>query len=112
MAATYTRVHLQAMCELLRPDKGWVEVEEHAKEYVFDFPLTSRPGVVIRVYTSIDKRTAEARRCGGDAIRVCAVNTRTNRGLVKSRRVHRTQGWRDNLKSRVLDAIKLAKERV
>jgi len=67
--------------------------------------------IVIRVYTSIQKNTSIGRRNGGDAIRVCAVNTKTDRGLVKSRRVHRTQGWRDNLKSRVMDTLTTAKER-
>ena len=110
MAATYTQITLDEMNNVLKADKGWKPFNSH-KEYVYDWCIPGLNGVVIRVYTSVAKLNDQGRRCGGDAIRVCAVNTVTDRGLVKSRRVHRTQGWRDNLKSRVLDTIKVAKER-
>jgi hypothetical protein len=111
MAATYTVVTLDEMNDVLKASKGWVQVDGSAREYVYEWKVPQCHGVVIRVYTSIHKDTAVGRRKGGDAIRVCAVNTVKDRGLVKSRRVHRTQGWRENLKSRVLDTLALAKER-
>ena len=111
MAATYTLVTLDQMQDVLKADKGWKVIDCSGKEHVFEWNVPSRNGIVIRVYTSIHKDTSVGRRKGGDAIRVCAVNTIKDRGLVKSRRVHRTQGWRDNLRSRVMDTLKLAKER-
>ena len=110
MAATYQQIELADVQDVLKAAKGWKPYNSH-KEYVYDWAVPSLNGVVIRVYTSVSKLNGQGRRCGGDAIRVCAVNTLTNRGLVKSRRVHRTQNWRDNLKSRVFEAIELSKER-
>lgn len=90
----------------LNPDKGWQPVEvERSLEHVFDFPVSKYPGVVIRVYSSIRKATAVGRRKGSDAIRVCAVDTASKKGLVKATRVHRVEGWRENLKARVMYVI-------
>jgi len=111
MAATYTKITLEEMSDVLKADKGWAQVDSSAKEFVYEWSIPSLDGVVIKVYTSIHKKDGIGRRKGGDAIRVCAVDTKRDRGLVKSRRVHRTQGWRDNLKSRVMDTLKVAKER-
>jgi hypothetical protein len=111
MAATYTVVTLDQMQDVLKASKGWKQVDCSAREFVYEWKVPQRNGVVIRVYTSIHKDTSVGRRKGGDAIRVCAVDTNRDRGLVKSRRVHRTQGWRDNLRSRVMDTLTLAKER-
>ena len=110
MAATYTQIVLEEMTDVLKAEKGWKPYNSH-KEYVYDWSVPGLDGVVVRVYTSVAKGNGQGRRCGGDAIRVCAVNTKTDRGLVKSRRVHRTQGWRDNLRSRVMDTIKTVKTR-
>lgn len=65
------------------------------KEYVFDFAIN--PDIVVRVFSSIHKDTAVARRKGSDAIRVCAVNLTLNRGWISTTRVFRVEGWQHNL---------------
>lgn len=65
------------------------------KEYVFDYMINA--DVVVRVFSSIHKDTAVARRKGADAIRVCAVNLTQNRGWISTTRVFRVEGWQNNL---------------
>lgn len=103
MAATYTPVTLGEMVELLTPAKGWCAVElERVQEHVLDWRVKRyAANIVVRVYTSVKKATGHGRGCGRDAIRVCAVNLDTDRGLVKSKRVHRVENWRENLKARI-----------
>ena len=97
----------------LSPDKGWQPVDvPRALEHVFDWPVEKYPGVVIRVYSSIKKATATGRDCGRDAIRVCAVDTVSTKGLCKAVRVHRVEGWRDNLKARIMHVLKQTHERM
>jgi predicted ATP-grasp superfamily ATP-dependent carboligase len=109
MVATYTDISIGQMREVLRRDKGWREVElDNVREYVFDWPIKSEgedTGCVVRVYTSISKWGNHSRGCGADAIRVCAVNLRTGKGLKKAKRVNRTDGWQDRLKDRVLAVV-------
>lgn len=102
--AKYTQLSLSDVFpDFLNPDKGWTPVDvEHSLEHVFDWPVKKYPGVVIRVYSSIRTATATGRRKGADAIRVCAVDTASKKGLVKATRVHRVEGWRENLKSRIM----------
>jgi hypothetical protein len=107
MAATYTPISWSELREVLKADK-WSEVDGY-RERVLDFPIKDT-GCVVRVYTSIAKHNDSSRGKGKDAIRVCAVNLKTQRGMVKSRRVHRTQNWRDNLKKRILETLNIARE--
>lgn len=112
MSATYYPVSIEEMRDFLKSDKGWrEETSGNAKEKVFQYPLPKRPNILIKVYSGITD--AGSRKCGCDAIRVCAVNTATNpvEGWIKSKRVHRVTGWRDNLKSRVCQVIRQAKAR-
>lgn len=105
--AHYALITLAEMRDLLRPEKGWEEpVMEFAKEVVFDYHLKDFPHAVVRVYSSIERSTGVARKVGGDAIRVCAVDLKRDRGLIATTRVHRVEGWRENLKSRVLEVLK------
>lgn len=73
--------------------RGFVEVDCSRRELVFVRPVEGRPGVQLKVWTSIDKVTRVARGVGADAIRVCAtrgeVGSRGERGLVKTVRVNR-----------------------
>ena len=109
---TYTDIKIDEVRDLLKVDKGWVENENvGVNEYVFDWAVSSKPGEIVRVYSSVSKCNGKGRGCGRDAIRVCAFRSDTDRGLVRSRRVHRVAGWRDNLRSRVMDVLKLAKVR-
>jgi hypothetical protein len=103
MAAQYTPVTLAEMVELLKPEKGWHEVAlERVREHVLDWRVQRfKAHIVVRVYTSVKKTTGTGRGCGKDAIRVCAVNLDTDRGLVASKRVHRVENWRTNLQKRI-----------
>jgi Na+-translocating ferredoxin:NAD+ oxidoreductase RnfG subunit len=90
--------------ELLQSSKGWVK-EVNGKEYVYGYRTTKNPNVVVYVYSTITN-DGLGRKCGGDAIRVCAVNTTTQKGIIKSSRIYRTPGWDDRTKAKVLDVIK------
>lgn len=107
----YCNIPIEAMRDFLKIEKGWVERVQN-QEIVFDRPLNKYPFIVVKVYTGIRKGDGQSRGCGQDAIRVCAVNINTNAGWIKSARVYRVEGWRDNLKERVLEVIQQAKERV
>jgi len=100
MPAIYTAITYGEMREVLKVERGWVELKNHAestKEYVFTRDLETLPGVQIKVYSSIPRYSERARGCGQDAIRVCAIRLVDGKwqGLVKSQRVHRTQNRRD-----------------
>jgi len=106
MPAKFTNITLDEMTtDVLKPAKGWKEVDVNAKEYVFDWTLPRWPGIVVRVYTSISKGSGQGRRKGADAIRICAVDTELNKPLRKFKRLHRVKNWRDNLKARLLEAV-------
>lgn len=110
--AKYCLINLAEMRGLLRDERGWEEADlPSAEEYVFDFTLNRFPQIIVRVYSSILRSSGLSRPVGGDAIRVCAVNTANDRGWVKTTRVHRVTGWRANLKSRVQEVLASAMSR-
>jgi len=85
-------------------ERRWVkEYSGHANEIVYVKRFISKPNVVVKVYSSIHKKDGVSRGCGTDAIRVCAVNTVTNRGVIKSNRINRVPGWELRLKKKVTD---------
>ncbi len=88
---------------LLRHDKGWVKSQQ-GSEVVYSYTTKKNPNVVVKVYSSINP-SGLSKKCGGDAIRVCAVNTATQKGIIKSSRVYRTPGWDVRTKAKVLDVI-------
>lgn len=105
MAATAVQITLSEFTEFLRADRGWSPVQVHFRcdEHVFDWvPFPEHPKMVVRVYSSISKFTNVSRQVGGDAIRVCAVDLGSNRGMIAAQRVHRVENWRENLRARVL----------
>jgi Family of unknown function (DUF6011) len=105
MAATAVQITLSEFTAFLRPERGWSPVQVHFRcdEHVFDWvPFEEHPKMVVRVYSSISKHTNVSRQVGGDAIRVCAVDLASNRGMIAAQRVHRVENWRENLKARVL----------
>lgn len=103
--ATYTNISIEDMRGFLRVDKGWKETQEgNAKETIFYCPLARYPFVHLKVYTGIVE--GQSRGVGKDAIRVCSVNVKHGKcGWVKAKRVHRVEGWRDNLRKRVVQVI-------
>jgi hypothetical protein len=108
MAATAVQITLSEMQQFLRAERGWnpAHITFRCEEHVLDFvPLDQHPKVVVRVYTSILKHTGVSRQVGGDAIRVCAVDLQSGRGLIASQRVHRVENWRENLRARIEQVI-------
>lgn len=106
---------LKEYCEIRYPtfkgimDKfGFEEIElPDINERVFDYEIN---GIVVRVYSSIVEDTS--RKCGEDAIRVCAIDPRTDTGLVRNKRINRIMTWRKNLIDRLektFEAIKQGK---
>jgi len=89
---------------IFRPDRNWEkEYSGNANEIVYTKRFKKKPNVVIKVYSSIHKDNGISRGCGKDAIRVCAVNTVTNRGVRKSSRINRVPGWETRLTKKVTD---------
>jgi hypothetical protein len=106
----YVEITGADMAELLKGSKGWTLTKNgHTKELVYEYIIPSRPELVVKVYTSIKDNVS--RRKGQDAIRVCCVNTKLDKGWIKSASVYRVEGWRNNLKKRIISVIKDAKNR-
>lgn len=110
MAAHYTNVTLAQMQAALKASKGWKAVKPEVHEHVFGWKVPHWPGVFVLVYTGIDKEGGKSRAKGKDAIRVCAVDVVNDRGVIKTKRVHRTQNWEANMQKRVLACVKHAGE--
>lgn len=109
--ATFTQISLDEMDAQL---PGWNRTLEGAykKEWVYTRPLTAK--VDIKVWSSLGK-DGKARKKGSDAIRVCATLTKANGqtvGYIKSQRVHRVEGWRDNLMARIDTVTEEAEKRI
>lgn len=89
---------------IFRSDRNWnKEFSGHAMEVVYTKRLKRKPDIIVKVYSSIHKNDGISRGVGKDAIRVCAVNTATNRGVIKSNRINRVPGWESRLTKRVSD---------
>lgn len=104
MAATYVIVTEMEMDTLLKAEKNWSKHIEGG-EYVYHYTSLKNPDIVIKVFSSVTP-SGVSKKCGSDAIRICAVNTKTSRGIIKNGRVNRTAGWDDRLKDKVLETIK------
>jgi len=75
-------------------------------------PDDEDPDSIIRVQTSIFEGRQHAQRTGEDSIKVVLFNTRTKRPIAeKQQRVHRTEGWKDNLRDRIETAIELFEDK-
>jgi hypothetical protein len=66
----------------------------------------NKPWLQIRVYSSLNKNSGLSAKCGADAIRVCAINIKTDKGVIKSRRINRVPGWDSRLMNRVEEVWK------
>ena len=111
--ATATNITIAEMRRFLRLSMGWHEVQPAgSKEFVFDWTVNQEPTIVLRVYTSIQLSTGLTRAVGSDAIRVCAVDLTNDRGYIKSTRVHRVEGWKDNLQARCKTVLDEARKRL
>lgn len=101
---TYVIILEAEFDDLLKAEKGWVK-EVKGQEYVYSFQLKKKaPNISILVYSSISP-DGLSKKCSSDAIRVCAVNTVLNRGVIKTNRINRTSGWNVRLAEKVLDVL-------
>lgn len=101
---TFELVHENQFDELLKADKNWSkEITPSTREIVYIRPFRSNPNLVIKVYSSVKQGDSLGRGCGQDAIRVCAVNIKTQKGVRKSRRVNRVPGWQGRVQERVME---------
>lgn len=106
MSKTFTPITESEFDALLKAEKGWnKEVQAGSNERVYTFNLPSNPDVQIKVYSSVTVNQAMSRACGQDAIRVCAINVRTLRGIRKSTRINRVAGWEERTKNRIVEMI-------
>lgn len=107
----YVQIPVQDMRSFLQPVKGWMETIS-GNEIVFTYNLKSFPFIQIKIFSGIKSSDQTSRDCGKDAIRVCAVNVKQNKGWIKVSRVYRIEGWKANLQNRVMEVIRLSKERI
>lgn len=111
---TYVNITAAEMRAFLRPDKGWREFDGSTKEYVYVCPLRFLPNnTVLKVWTGISKSSAQSRRKGDDAIRVCVVEDHGHgRGVMATSHVKRVTNWRANLINRITETISDLKRRI
>lgn len=107
----YTNITLAEMKAFLGPKFVELPAIASTKEYVFEYKLPES-NVVVKVYTSIHRDTGDARKCGGDAIRVCAVDIIKKIGWIKTTRVFRVEGWRKNLGTAINSTIDQSYSRI
>jgi hypothetical protein len=103
MAAKYVTVTELETDTLFKPDKGWNKVVEGG-EFVYTLVVKKNTDILIKVFSSVTPNGV-SRKCGGDAIRIAAVNTKTNRGVIKNGRVNRTANWDERVKAKVLETL-------
>jgi len=107
MAATYCLITELEMDAIFKPEKNWVkEYSGFHKEVVYSKITKNKPWLQIRVYSSLNKNSGLSAKCGADAIRVCAINIKTDKGVIKSRRINRVPGWDSRLMNRVEEVWK------
>lgn len=101
---TYCTITELEMDAIFKPEKNWVkEYKGHHNEIVYYKNLKSRPNIRVIVYSSLRKNNGVSAGVGQDAIRVCAINTNTNKGVRKTNRINRVPGWEGRLIKRVED---------
>ena len=100
---TYIIILESEFDNLLKTEKGWTK-ELKGQEYVYSWQLKNKPNISILVYSSISP-DGLSKKCGKDAVRVCAVNTVLNKGVIKSNRINRTLGWDERLKTKIFDVL-------
>lgn len=103
MAATYIAILESDFDAIFTPEKNWKKDVMSNQEIVYSKPLLTKPHLLVKVYSSIRKANGVSRGVGQDAIRVCAINTKTDRGVRKTKRINRVPGWDVRLKERVTE---------
>ena len=100
MAATFTQIHEDEICGMLK-DNGFVQIRLDGVQEIVMAKLIA-PNISMRVYTSVE--SGVVRDCGEDAIRIvlCSKNAVGEIKVIgTSKRVNRTQNWRERLQERI-----------
>lgn len=66
---------------------------------------------ILRVYSSLDKRTGQARDKGSDAIRTVVLHADSGRPVLKEKRTNRIKTWCKNLRKKI-DSLKNRQEEI
>lgn len=103
MVKSYVVVTELEFDNLLKYEKGWTK-DYQGSELVYSYNTVKNPNIQIKVYSSLTK-SGVCRKCGGDAIRIVAINTKTNKGVLKSSRTYRVPGWEVRVKEKVIGLI-------
>jgi hypothetical protein len=107
MSATYCTITELEMDSIFQSEKNWIkEYTDYHSEIVYTKTLKSKPWIQVKVYSSLRKNNGVSAGVGQDAIRVCAINIKTNKGIIKSRRINRVPNWEQRLKPRVEEVWK------
>lgn len=77
-------------------------------EYIFDVPILKVPGLVVRIYSSVDKITGFSRDKGSDAIRLMLVRSDNDMSLSETEKILRTFGWSGRLSEKAKELISYA----
>ena len=102
MASLYCTITELEMDAIFKPEKNWVkEYSGFHKEVVYSKLTKNKPWLQIRVYSSINKNNGISAGVGKDALRVCVINIKTDKGVIKTKRINRVPGWNDRLVARV-----------
>ncbi len=70
------------------------------------YQAESENGVfALRVFSSLDERTGQARDKGSDAIRTVIVHKESGAPVIGKRRTNRIQTWKKNLKQKIIQKL-------
>lgn len=81
--------------------------EAHTKEHVYETPdaFPNWTGLVLRVYSTIDERTDQARGKGEDAIRTVIWDKNISMPVGGRKKTLRIQTWRKNLRKKIRSVV-------
>jgi hypothetical protein len=107
MAGRYCIITELEMDNIFKAEKKWnKEYYGLSSEIVYTKIIGKKPWIQVKVYSSIKKNSGLSAGIGQDAIRVCAVNLKTDRGLIKTNRINRVPNWDKRLVAKVEDVWK------
>lgn len=119
------QITLDQMNNLLKQDKGWqyskAMYDLGCSNYVYDFFMETRKGVIVRVYTPIKKETKTSFTHGKNVISVWAIKVMSRPGekfkcfgVTKAIKIDlaRTRTWEIDTKKAVLEVIEKVKRQI
>jgi hypothetical protein len=107
MPATFTRINKHEFNEFMEDNEFVCINDEQARQELIYAFMWHDGTYMIKIFSSIVPRDGEGRSKGKDAIRLVLflLIDGEYKPVWKAARVHRTQGWRDNLQNRINEAL-------